>query len=379
MRRLVCLDREGELKAAASAGKRPAPDALLLSRLDVEQYRLELPPMPAGRVAAALRFRLGALYPGNGESARIDSVRNGIAGNGFLLFVMSDEALSSYRSAAGGLPLVSQCLIAADLAPRGPWSCVFWTREWASLDSFEEKKLTESQYIRRADDPPGDWLRLMQKSAATNRGELAVLVADDASSDISALSVLGPESGASSFRVMPLAGVLHRIRRSRAVAFPIRPRIRRARRFALAALAGIDALLAAALLCRYAAALGAEEAVLRDRCLQMQRRNGTALRLVEEAAAKEEKYRSLVAGETPDTYAVIAGIAVRLGEGTRILSLVVKDGVFRMEAEGRDALATLALLEGSGDLQGLELHQSVPEKGGMERFSISGSYGHDRG
>jgi hypothetical protein len=67
------------------------------------------------------------------------------------------------------------------------------------------------------------------------------------------------------------------------------------------------------------------------------------------------------------------------GAGARILDLVVKDGDFQMEAEGRDALATLSLLERSGKFKVVKLHQSIPEKNGMERFSISGSYGNDRG
>jgi len=64
VRGLKSLDPEGRLATAASAKEGAVPDALLVSRLDLEQYLLELPPMPEERVRAALAFRLGALYPG---------------------------------------------------------------------------------------------------------------------------------------------------------------------------------------------------------------------------------------------------------------------------------------------------------------------------
>ena len=378
MRGLKSLDPEGRLATAASAKEGAVPDALLVSRLDLEQYLLELPPMPEERVRAALAFRLGALYPGAADTASIDFARNRGGGNSFLLFVMDDEALAAYRGAAGDLPLVSQSLLAADMAPRGEWSCVFWTAAWASLDRFEDGRLTESIVIVRAGEPMRDWSNLMRKRTAAGHGDATVLVSDDASADSAFLEALGSEGGCASLSVLPLAAVLPRVRLSASTVFPIRPRSRRRRRFALAALSCLDALLALALAYRYSGALEEEEAALKARYLSMQMRNGAALRLSEETDAKEKKYDSLIAGDPPDMYAVIAGIATRSGEGTRILSLVLEGGAFEMEAEGRDALAALARLEETEGLKGIKLRQSVPMRGGIERFSISGSYGNDR-
>jgi hypothetical protein len=196
--------------------------------------------------------------------------------------------------------------------------------------------------------------------------------------DLASLEAHCAEEGSASSRVLPLAKVLTRVRLRSALLFPVRPRIRKRRRVAVAALACVDALSALALAFGYLHGLEGEKNALAGAYLRMQRQNGAALRLSEEAEAKEKKFLELAADTPPDTYALIAGIATRLGEGTRILSLVLKDGSFEMEAEGGDALATLALLEGTSKLGGLVLRRSLAEKNGLERFFISGKFGDDR-
>jgi hypothetical protein len=375
VRRLQYLDAEGALKTAASVSVLAAPDALLVSRLELEQYLLELPPLPEKRLKPALEYRLGALYPGALDSARIDYLRNKSRGNAFILFVMSEDALAAHRRSAGSLPLVSPTLIAAGMAPRGEWNCVFWTRGWASLDRFDDRKLAESLVVGRSGEIRDDWSRLMRKRGAADPGAATVLVTEDAAEDSPSLEALLSEEGFTSLKLLPLARILARIRLSDALLFPQRPRIRKRRRFAIAALAILDALSALALAIGYARSLEEEGASLKESYLRMQGQNGAALLLTEEAEAKEEKYRALIALKPPDGYELISSIATGAGEGTRILSLALKDGGFEMEAEGRDALATLALLEASPRLGGIKLRRSLRAESGLERFSISGNCG----
>ena len=77
-------------------------------------------------------------------------------------------------------------------------------------------------------------------------------------------------------------------------------------------------------------------------------------------------------------YELVSAIALNIGAGSRVAGLVVKEGSFQLEAVGSDALSALAGLEGSGRFNEAKLRQSVPEAGGVERFSVSGSYVDER-
>jgi hypothetical protein len=354
--------------------------ALLLSPLDVEQYLLELPPMSERQIAATLRFRLSALYPGDCKTARIDYVRNGGSRGSYAVFVMAEESLAAYRRAGGGKALVSQALMARELAPRGPWTCVSWTAQWAAIDRFKDRDLKESCRIARSGGARSDLSRLVMGLVEERIEKATVLVAVEALDEIKELGEACAELGlgAGEPRILPLAEAMGRIRVSRAVLFPPRPRARKARGYLLAALASADILLAGGLASRYVGALEAERGTLQARYLAMQRQNGASLRLIEELRAKEKKYKELAATEAPDMYALVAAIATNIGEGSRIIGLVVKEGNFQLEAEGHDALSALGALQGSGDFREVKLHQSVPGPSGIERYSLSGRYADDR-
>jgi hypothetical protein len=349
------------------------PQAVLLSRLEVEQYIVELPPMSEERAEAALRYRLDSLYPGDRETARIDYVRNGAKGRGYLLFAVEESALEACRAEAKGRALLSSSLVALELSPRGASSILFWTASWASLDLFESGALIESRRIPRGAAPEDDLRRLLPMQAGEGRRTTLVL-ASDTEGDRALVEKALDELGVKDRRTLALADALSRVRLSRASVFPLRPRSRRARAFALAVGLCLDLLLAVLLAARYASGREAELARLREEYLRLQRKNGEALRLVDEIAAKERRYEILSADEVPDMYAAVASLASGAGRGCRILSLVFKEGDFRMEAEGVDALTSLAALEASGDFEAVKLHESSPGAGGLARFAISGRF-----
>ena len=348
---------------------------ILLSRLDVEQYLVELPPLPEEKVGAALKYRLPALYPGSIESARIDFVRNGGKGNRYILFVVDEARLAAYRRKAMGGELLSPTLVAKELSPRGPWTSVSWAGTWASLDRFEGGALIASRRVRRSGGVAEDLSRLLSESEGEKYGKSAsVFVSEEASGDAGALEGAVADLGIREFRILPLSGLLPRLRIARVLLFPLRPRARKARGYALVALACLDLALSCILAHRSLGELDAELSAVKDGYLRMQRRNGETLRLVDEIAASEGKYEKLLAEEAPDMYAVVSSVAADTGPGSRILGLIVQEGEFRMEAEGPDALAALSKLELSGDFDSVKLHQSLPIAAGRERFTISGKW-----
>jgi hypothetical protein len=346
---------------------------LLLSRLEVEQYLVELPPLPEERIGAALKYRLPALYPGSCESAHIDFVRNGVKGDRYVLFVVDEALLEAYRREAKGGELLSPTLIAKELSPRGPWTSVFWASAWASLDRFEDGALIASRRVRRSGGVAEDLSRLLPEGEREKCGKCAsIFVSEEASGDMGALEGAGADLGIRECRILPLSRVLPDIRIPRALLFPLRPRVRKARYYALVALACLDLALACAFAYRSLRGLDAELSAVRDDYLRMQRRNGETLSLLDEIAANEGKYEKLLAAETPDMYEVVSSVAADTGSGCRILSLLVQEGEFSVEAEGPDALAALSKLELSGDFTSVKLHQSLPIAAGRERFTISG-------
>jgi hypothetical protein len=348
---------------------------ILLSRLDVEQYLVELPPLSEEKVGTALKYRLPALYPGSIESAHIDFVRNGGKGNRYILFVVGEALLAAYRREAKGGELLSPTLVAKELSPRGPWTSVFWASAWASLDRFEGGALIASRRVRRSGEVAEDLSRLLSEGELEKCGKRAsVFVSEDASGDEGALEGAGADLGMREFRILPLSSALPRLRMPRALLFPLRPRVRKARGYALVAIACLDLALACILAHRSLGGLDAELSALREDYLRLQRRNGETLRLLDEISASEGAYEKLLAEETPDMYAVISSVAAGMGPGCRILSLVVREGEFRVEAEGPDALAALSKLELSGDFAIVKLHQSLPIAAGRERFTISGKW-----
>jgi hypothetical protein len=356
--------------------------AFLLSRLEVEQYLVELPPMSADRVASALGYRLSSLYPGERSGLRFDYLRNGGRAGSFLLFAADEAALAAIRAKAGGGPLVSPTLAAAELAPKGPWACLIWAAAWASLDFFIDGALVDSRRIARGTGVPDDLSSLLAMSgrgvAEAAGARMEALVADEALGERETLERSLSALGLPGIRAVPLSDAMPRVRRSKSEVFPLGRRRRRARRLAVLAAACLDLALAGLLAIRALGAAEAELALAKADCLALQRRNGEALRLVEEAEAKEKRCESLAAEELPDMYAVVAslaaGVGAGAGKGLRMRGLVVTEGAFRLEAEGPDALAALASLEASGDFESAALHESRPLPGGGESFSMSGRY-----
>jgi len=359
--------------------------AVLLSRLDAEQWVVELPPMRRDRAASAIRFRVASLHPRASESLKIDFVPNGRKPGSYLVFAAEASVIAAAGAKADGLPILSPTLLAAELSPAGPWSCLFWDARWASLDHFLDGVLVETRRIMRGGDAPRDLRKLVGTAGIEGPvdgvavdGEVAGRGTGSAGGEPDAsLAELGAafaEVGVKPGRLCRLEDLLPRVRAGRAAVFPRSPRSRSLRRRALAALVGFDLLLALALAARIQGSLDRELEETRKLYLGLQREHGGALRLADEAAAAERRYAELAAARTPDMYYLVEAVAANVGPGAGIRSLVVSEGEFRAEAEGPSALSCLSALESSGAFASVRLGQAQPSPGGAERFSLSGRF-----
>jgi hypothetical protein len=130
---------------------------------------------------------------------------------------------------------------------------------------------------------------------------------------------------------------------------------------------------------------------LRSSITRMERTGADLARTLDEAARRRETAAELTgairlleapdsaeiaaAGQHTSAYGIIAELYRRL-PGCRIRSLNIRDDRFTLEAEGRDSLGALASLENSRLFAGVTLHQTTPEPGLGEVFSLSGSIRH---
>lgn len=374
MKRLMTPGGTGP-ETAAARKQDAAPDGLLVSRLDCEQYIVDLPPMSERQVEEALRYRVPALYPGKPGEAAIDHEANGSSSGSFLLFVMPARILESYRAA--GLPLVSSVLLERKLAGRADRAFMLWTSDWVSYDRFSKGVLLESACVRRSGDVEADLGALLARLGAPSSVPVEVLAVDQAMAGLSDVTRLLEARGCADSVQISLSAAIAAVPSGSARIFPDAPRRQGRAGLALKLLVAANVLALVLCLVRYGDARSGSLAAAKREYDEALAKKGAALRLEEETAAMRKRYEALVSDRAPAMYDIISELAFALGDDTKIVDLLVKDGDFQLEARGRDALAALARLERAPHLVEVRLRQAVPDGGGGERFSLSGRYGHD--
>lgn len=332
----------------------------LLPRPDIGIYPLELPPLTESKLAAAIRYRLLPLYPGDLERADIDFVRQNTEKNSYLVFV---------RPAQGVSPLLSSTLAA--LRSRGgreSWACIVWTKDWASADCFGAGGFVSGRSLMRGPDLKADLASLSEGGLPA---DLELWISESSGKESSAeLPGLLP-SGTKCFSLEErLSSLL-----PEGITVFGRKGSRLSGRAKLGLvlwgggflLLGLSALLALSSLER-------ERDREWERLAALQTENGRTLRLVEESEAKERQYAEYLKARGPDLYALLSSIGAGLPSGSRIVSFNCADGSFRLEVRGPDPLASLGRLEASGHFSSLRLVQSKPLGDGVESYILSGGW-----
>jgi hypothetical protein len=343
--------------------------AVLASPLDIQPYYLEIPRLKKQYREGAIRYQLRSRYPASPGETELDFValpRRGHAGSslGLLVFAASPAASAAYRGLKK--PLVpGMALMRRALGTMPEGLVILQTPEWVEAARFEKRR----PVWRRADPWRPDSPGLPFLDQACKPGETGSLL-------VIAIAEAGPlteELGKifKKLRVCTIREVEKKLKISRDAIFSEKaPQSIRPHRLGLSLLILLNL---GSLLFSLGKVQAQNEAALdRSRRALAEKRAAA-----EEAAALRQSIAayqdSQGAGETQglNHYACIAALQSCLGEA-RIVSLLIRDQTFTVEAEGADAMLTLRALEEAPEFSTPLLRQASASPGGLEVFTISG-------
>ncbi len=379
MGRLVSCDGSSRHVVETSRRSVFGGDYCLLPRTEFETFVLEVPPLDARELDAAIPQRIRALYPGNRDSTLIDHRKNGNDDTSRIVFVASRTAVEEYRRRCGKSRLVAVSLLLSQGAPvPGPWTAVFWTRTWYERCSFSGRRLISTERRERSGDLRTDLSRDVLPLASAC-GPAFLILSAEAANDRGLVDSIN-ECVGESLRVKTIESFIPRPDFGASELFPRGgKRVRNPGPTAIRALVLCDLFLVWFAFERYAAFKEARLAAVKDRYVEAREENGERAENLAELKRWEERLADLKAARGTDSYALIAELASGMGENVLIKSLTIQGADFSLEAEGDDALGALSRLERSGRFADVQLHHSIPMDGIRgERFSLSGRFNNDR-
>jgi len=384
MKRLLVIDVDGRLATAASWPSVRGGDLLLAPRPEYEVLNVEVPPVRADRLDAALPWRIRALYPGPTESTVLD--HRPIPGDREhrLVFVVDRSALADLRTAAAGRPLAASSLLLAAAPMREPWIGILWTSVWAEIVCFEGNAVIASRPIPEYGDGAVDGsVRALARARILVRAlkeapegpPIVVAYTQDAESDRGDLEgILDTSLPGRNVRILPFADLVPRPSIESCAIFRERkaPPILSTRNIARILIV-LALLLSASMPYRIERIRKAELVDIKSEYEAAKNRSGAIMERAAEYDRLAARKQELEASHQPDAYRLLADLASGVGPGVRARSLTLEGVSFRLEAEGSDGLTVLKRMQGSGLFESVELRQSVAAPSGGERFTLWGS------